>query len=87
MKLYFFLILILFLSGCASEWQNSSGNLNQIYQDKVYCKSVANAASPIYICRNPLMCAPDETYKAIQSLSSNTGYYNQCMFEKGNTIK
>lgn len=87
MKLYFSLILILFLSGCASEWQNSSGNLNKIYQDKVYCKSVANAASPIYICRNPLMCAPDETSKVIQSLSSNTGYYNQCMFDKGNTIK
>ena len=84
------IILVLFailLSSCAAEWQSNTGGSNKLYQDKAYCKSVANAAAPIYICRNPLMCAPDETPIVIQSLSSNTGYFNQCMFYRGNTIK
>jgi hypothetical protein len=88
LKKYIILILLtIFVSSCATEWQNNSGEPNKLYQDKAYCKSVANAASPIYICRNPLMCAPDETPVVIQSLSSNKGYFDQCMFKRGNTIK
>jgi hypothetical protein len=79
--------IAILLSSCAAEWQSNTGGSNKLYQDKAYCKSLANAAAPIYICRNPLMCAPDETPVVIQSLSSNTGYFNQCMFDRGNTIK
>ena len=87
MKKILLILSMLLLNSCAAEWQNSTGGSNQLYQDKAYCKSVANAAAPIYICRNPLMCAPDETSTVIQSISSNTGYFNQCMLDRGNSIK
>ena len=86
-KYIILIILTILLTSCATEWQNNSGESNKVIQDKAYCKSVANAASPIYICRNPLMCAPVETPIVIQSLSSNKGYFDQCMFDRGNTIK
>ena len=81
------ILLTILVASCATEWQNNSNEPNKLNQDKAYCKSVANAASPIYICRNPLMCAPDETPIVIQSLSSNKGYFDRCMFDRGNTIK
>lgn len=86
MKKILFLSLI-FLSACATEWDNPSGNSSKLNQDSGYCKSVARAAAPIYICRNPLMCAPDETNRVINSLSSHRGYFDKCMFEQGNRPK
>jgi|TARA_B110000971_G_C19908396_1_gene453374 hypothetical protein len=85
-KILFFSVLI-FLSACGTKWENPSGNSSKLNQDTRYCKSVAKAAAPIYICRNPLMCAPDETNRVINSLSSHRGYFDKCMFEQGNISK
>jgi hypothetical protein len=87
MKKILFLSMIVILNSCASEFENRSGNTSKLDQDRRYCKAAARAAAPIYLCRNPLMCAPDETSRVIQSISSHNGYYDKCMFEQGNTVK
>ena len=51
--------------------------------DKRYCSASADAAVPIYMCRNPLMCAPDETSTVIVSIGQNNAFYEKCMFERG----
>lgn len=81
------IVLILFLNSCVTEFESRSGNSSKLDQDRRYCKATARAAAPIYICRNPLMCAPDETSRAIQSISSHNGYYDKCMFDQGNIAK
>ena len=48
---------------------------------------MANAAAPTYLCRNPLMCAPDETVKVLDTIVRNNSYFEKCMFEKGNVPK
>ena len=53
--------MIVILNSCASEFENRSGNSSKLDQDRRYCKAAARAAAPIYLCRNPFMCAPDET--------------------------
>ena len=86
-KILYLLGIALFLNSCASEFENRSGNTSKLDQDRRYCKATARAAAPIYLCRNPLMCAPDETSRVIQSISSHNGFYDKCMYEQGNTSK
>ena len=87
MKKILFFSMIVILNSCASEFENRSGNSSELDQDRRYCKAAARAAAPIYLCRNPLMCAPDETSRVIQSISSHNGFYDKCMYEQGNTSK
>jgi hypothetical protein len=87
MKKILFLSMIVILNSCASEFENRSGNSSKLDQDRRYCKAAARAAAPIYLCRNPFMCAPDETSRVIQSISSHNGFYDKCMYEQGNTSK
>ena len=87
MKKILFFSMIVILNSCASEFENRSGNSSKLDQDRRYCKAVARAAAPIYLCRNPFMCAPDETSRVIQSISSHNGFYDKCMYEQGNTSK
>ena len=81
------IVSILFLNSCVTEFENRSGNSSKLDQDRRYCKATARAVAPIYLCRNPLMCAPDETSRVIQSMSSHNAYYDKCMFEQGNAVK
>jgi hypothetical protein len=85
-KLLVSLILLFFTVGCATEWE-SSNTSNSVSQDRRYCKAMANAAAPTYLCRNPLMCASDETVKVLDSMVRNNAYFEKCMFEKGNVPK
>ena len=87
MKKILFFSMIVILNSCASEFENRSGNTSKLDQDRRYCKAAARAAAPIYLCRNPFMCAPDETSRVIQSISSHNGFYDKCMYEQGNTSK
>jgi hypothetical protein len=87
MKKILFFSMIVILNSCASEFENRSGNSSKLDQDRRYCKAAARAAAPIYLCRNPFMCAPDETSRVIQSISSHNGFYDKCMYEQGNTSK
>ena len=87
MKKILFFSMIVILNSCASEFENRSGNSSKLDQDRRYCKAAARAAAPIYLCRNPFMCATDETSRVIQSISSHNGFYDKCMYEQGNTSK
>ena len=47
------------------------------------CESMAYARVPIYICRDPLMCAPDEYSLVLSSSAQNKSIYEQCMYSLG----
>ena len=72
------------LIGCATgSWQSRSGSNSNLNIDTGYCKSLANAKYPIYICRMFTYCAPDETNKAISSLTQNAAAFDNCMYKRG----
>ena len=72
------------LASCTTgTWKSRDGNNYNLSTDKGYCSSLANSRYPIYICRNPFMCAPDETNKAISSITQNSATLKNCMYEKG----
>ena len=74
------------LTSCATgSWQSREGSNSNLNIDTGYCKSLANSRYPIYICRNPLMCAPDEFAIAIDALSRNAAVNDRCMMQKGYT--
>jgi len=84
MKSFFYLLIFLMLASCATgSWQSREGSNSNLNIDTGYCKSSANSRYPIYICRNPFMCAPDETNKAISSITQNSATLKNCMYEKG----
>ena len=77
------LMAFILLSGCATTWSHQSGNNSNLDTDKRYCGATANAVAPTYICRNPLMCAPDELGIAMERLAQNNAAYDRCMIQKG----
>ena len=84
MKKIMNLILIMFLSGCASSsWTHKSNDNSNLEFDSGFCRSFANANAPTYICKDPFMCLPDELSVAITALGQNTAEYNHCMYRKG----
>ena len=84
MKKIIIFLLILINTGCvSSNWQHTSGVNSNISYDKNYCKSKANVQSPTYICKDPLMCKPEEFSTAITALADHAASYNYCMFNKG----
>ena len=84
MKKFFYITILLILVSCATgTWEKRSGNTSNLKYDSGYCQSLANSRYPIYICRNPLMCAPDETNKAISSITQNTATFDNCMYTNG----
>jgi len=79
---YFFLFLLVISCG-GGTWSNTSGDNSQLNLDKNYCSSFAQSRYPVYLCRNPLMCAPDETSKVISTLAENNAAFRNCMHGKG----
>ena len=78
------LILIMFLSGCASSsWTHKSNDNSNLEFDSGFCRSFANVNAPTYICKDPFMCLPDELSVAITALGQNAAEYNHCMYKKG----
>ena len=49
--------------------------------------ALSRSQYPGYICRNPLMCAPDETSKVISSIAENSAAYRNCMYGKGYNLQ
>ena len=83
-KKIFYITILLFLTSCATgSWQSRSGSNSNLNIDTGYCKSLANAKYPIYICRMFTYCAPDETNKAISSLTQNAAAFDNCMYTRG----
>ena len=84
MKKIMNLLLVIFLTGCASSsWTHKSNNNSNLEFDSGFCRSFANANAPTYICKDPFMCSPDELSVAITALGQNAAEYNHCMYKKG----
>ena len=84
MKKIMNLILIIFLSGCASSsWTHKSNDNSNLEFDSGFCRSFANANAPTYICKDPFMCSPDEISVALTALGQNAAEFNHCMYKKG----
>ena len=86
MRIYKVLALLavgVLFTSCATTWSHQSGNNSNLDTDKRYCGATANAVAPTYICRNPLMCAPDELGIAMERLAQNNAAYDRCMIQKG----
>ena len=81
-KLGFGFLLLFILASCTT-YSHQSGNDSNLGTDSRSCKNLANLNAPTYICRNPLMCAPDEIAIAWEAIVRNDAYYDQCMLQKG----
>jgi hypothetical protein len=75
--------LLLLTASCTTNYTHSSGNNSNKDTDSRSCDNQAKLNAPTYICRNPLMCAPDEFAIVLDSISRNNAYYDQCMLQKG----
>ena len=82
-KVLALLVVGVLFTSCATTWSHQSGNNSNLDTDKRYCGATANAVAPTYICRNPLMCAPDEFAIAIEAIARNDAFFDQCMLQKG----
>ena len=82
MKIFLFLLIITFLSSCAT-YSHKSGNNSNLDTDSRFCQLTANTQAPTYICRGITFCAPDETAIALQALAQNNAFYEKCMMSKG----
>ena len=76
------MLIITFLNSCAT-YSHKSGNNSNLDTDYRFCQLTANPQAPTYICRNPLMCAPDELGIAMERIAQNNAAYDRCMIQKG----
>ena len=84
MKKIMLLIIFSILTSCANtSWEHRSGNNSDLDFHSGYCRSLANAKAPTYICKDPFMCKPEEFSLAITALSQNAAVYDHCMYQKG----
>ena len=83
MKKLFLLSLLFILIASCTTYTHQSGNNSRLEIDKRSCGNLANLNAPTYICRNPLMCAPDEIAIAWEAIARNDAYFDQCMIQKG----
>ena len=78
------IIIFSLLTSCANtSWEHKSGNNTELNFHKGFCRSLANAKAPTYICKDPFMCKPEEFSLAITALGQNSAEYNLCMYKKG----
>ena len=84
MKKIMLLIIFSILTSCANtSWEHRSGNNSDLDFHSGYCRSLANAKAPTYICKDPFMCKPEEFSLAITALGQNAAVYDHCMYQKG----
>ena len=84
MKKIMLLIIFSILTSCANtSWEHRSGNNSDLNFHSGYCRSLANAKAPTYICKDPFMCKPEEFSLAITALGQNAATYDHCMYQKG----
>ena len=83
-----YLILFFLLASCANNsWEHNSGNNSELNFHTGYCRSLANAKVPTYICKDPFMCKPEELSLTITALGQNAAEYNHCMYKMGYNTK
>ena len=78
-----YIILFSLLTSCASgTYSSRDGNNSNLNFDTRFCKSLARSMHPGYICRNPLMCAPNEFNIVINELTQYEALFQHCMHRK-----
>ena len=80
---YLLIISFFFLLSCTGTYTHRTGNNSNLSYDSRTCSAHAKVVAPTYLCRNPLMCAPDETSIALASMFDNAAAYDLCMLKKG----
>ena len=84
MKKIMSLIIFSMLASCATgTWDHRSNNNSNLNFHSGFCKSLANAKAPTYICKDPFMCKPEEFSLAITALGQNAATYSHCMYQRG----
>ena len=85
-KLFPFILLM--VSACVSTpttWNHPTASQQQRQNILDQCWASANQQSPVYICRNPMMCAPEESGLVFNSINARERAYEMCMFQNGFT--
>ena len=82
-KKIFIVLSFTLLTACSTTYSHKSGNNSNLELDSRSCNNQAKLNAPTYLCRNPLMCAPDEFSLVIDSIAANNAFYDQCMLRKG----
>jgi hypothetical protein len=82
-KLIYISFFFLLTSCAKTSWKHNSGNNTELNFHSGYCRSLANAKAPTYICKDPFMCKPEEFSLVITALGQNAAEYDHCMYKKG----
>ena len=83
MKKYL-ILFILILNACVpTTYSSLNGDNSKLNFDTRFCKSFARSKHPGYICKNPLMCAPEEFNIVLNELVQYEAMFQNCMFSKG----
>ena len=84
MKKYILLVLILLTTSCATgTYSSRDGDNSDLNYDTTYCKSLARAKHPGYICKNPLMCTMEEVNIVLNDLTQYQAVFQNCMLTRG----
>ena len=68
---------------CQFEYDEPSGPRLRWSTNTLLCKSLARSKHPGYICKNPLMCAPEEFNIVINELTQYEAVFQNCMLSRG----
>ena len=82
-KLIYIIIFSLLTSCANTSWEHNSENNTELNFHKGFCRSLANAKAPTYICKDPFMCKPEEFSLTITALGQNAAEFNHCMYKQG----
>tara|TARA_B100001093_G_C26066973_1_gene692866 strand:- start:103 stop:384 length:282 start_codon:yes stop_codon:yes gene_type:complete len=82
-KKIFIILSLTLLTGCATTYSHKSGNNSNLSIDSRMCDNQADIQAPVYLCRNPFFCQPDETALVFNSIERNSSIYDQCMLSRG----
>ena len=84
MKKIITLILLTLLTSCATgTYISIDGDNSNLNHDTLLCKSLARSKHPGYICKNPLMCSPEEVNIVINDLTQYHAVFQNCILRKG----
>ena len=78
-KLIYIIIFSLLTSCATGTYTSRDGDNSNLNHDTLYCKSLARSKHPGYICKNPLMCAPEEFNIVINELTQYEAVFQNCM--------
>lgn len=87
-KIYIIKVLIIFTlfvscTSTSSQWRHPTATQSETENVSNLCWATANQQSPVYLCKNVLMCTPEKSGLVFGSIAQRKNAYNLCMFQKG----